>query len=136
MMRRMTGKGLAIGSLFLLALQSESVYTASASMMDETLESKVERRLRMEGRIRWDDLRVEAVNGQVTLYGVVKSNDEKGIAAKAASTVEGVSEIVNRLIVEPALPSAGQASEAQIEEESRDRVIEGPPGLKDRQILP
>jgi hypothetical protein len=109
---------------------------AVTEMQDETLESKVELRLRMEGRIRWDTLKVESDNGQVTLYGIVKSNEESGFAEKAASTVAGVKTVINKLIVQPGMPDPGQAPNATINEETRDRVIEGPPGLKDRQILP
>ncbi len=90
----------------------------------------------MEGRIRWDQLKVESHGGQVTLYGIVKSNEERGFAEKAASTVPGVEAVVNKLIVEPAMPDSGHAPNARINEESRDRVMEGPEGLKDRQILP
>jgi hypothetical protein len=136
MMRRTTSQGIAIGTLFLLALQSQDAYAAASPSMEETLESKVEQRLRMEGRIRWDDLRVEADNGRITLYGIVKSNEEKGFAEKAASTVKGVSGVVNKLIVQPDIPDPGHAPNARLNEESRDRVLEGPSGLKDRQILP
>ena len=103
---------------------------------DEALETKVEQRLRMEGRIRWDELKVESHEGQVTLYGIVKSNEEKGFAEKAASTVADVSGVHNKILVQPALPDPGHAPNARLNEETRDRVIEGPTGLKDRQILP
>lgn len=103
---------------------------------NETLESKVEQRVRMDGRIRWDDLRVEAHNGLVTLYGIVKSNEESGFAEKAASTVAGVSRIDNKLIVQPAMPDAGHDSGAQIREKSGANTIEGPEGLRERQIVP
>ncbi len=108
---------------------------AADDVGDERLESKVERRLRMEGRIRWESLKVEADEGLVTLYGIVKSNEERGFAEKAASTVKGVAAVSNKIIVEPGPPAPGDPT-AEIEEESRDRVIEGPGGLKDRQIMP
>lgn len=127
---------LAIAALGVLALQPDVARGVSESSKDETLESKVEQRLRMEGRIRWDELKVEANQGEVTLYGIVKSNEERGFAEKAASTVTGVSSIVNKLIVQPGMPDPGHAPNARINEESRDRVIEGPPGLKDRQVMP
>jgi hypothetical protein len=65
-----------------------------------------------------------------------KSNEEKGFAEKAASTVAGVASVVNTLIVQPNMPDPGQAPNSHLNEESRDRVIEDPTGLKDRQILP
>jgi hypothetical protein len=128
---------MAISAVLLFALHGAPALGATGSAAnDETLESKVEQRLRMEGRIRWDKLKVESQGGQVTLYGIVKSNEERGFAEKAASTVSGVSGVVNKLIVQPAMPDSGEAPNARINEESRDRVIEGPTGLKDRQILP
>ena len=124
-------------SVMVLMLTAEAApRQADTPATDETLQSKVEERLRMEGRIRWDQLKVESHGGQVTLYGIVKSNEERGFAEKAASTVSGVEAVVNNLIVEPAMPDSGQAPNARINEESRDRVMEGPAGLKDRQILP
>jgi len=66
----------------------------------------------------------------------VKSNEEKGFAEKAASTVADVSGVHNKILVQPALPDPGHAPNARLNEETRDRVIEGPTGLKDRQILP
>lgn len=138
MIRRiLTSRSLAV-LLFTLGLQGGGVALAEAPSPteDETLESKVERRLRMEGRIRWEELKVESDAGQVTLYGIVKSNEERGFAEKAASTVAGVSGVINNILVQSEGPSSGEAPDARINEESRDRVIEGPPGLPDRQILP
>lgn len=118
------------------AVESPGVGSKTAQdTADERLESEVERRLRMEGRIRWESLRVEADRGLVTLYGIVKSQEERGFAEKAASTVEGVAAVSNKILVQPALPPTTDPS-AKIEEDTRDRVIEGPGDLKDRQLLP
>lgn len=117
------------------ALSSEAA-VSEATSADEALESKVEQRLRMEGRIRWDELKVEARQGQVTLYGIVKSNEERGFAEKAASTVQDVTSVQNKILVQPNMPYQQGAPNAGLNEESRDRVLEGPPGLKDRQVMP
>lgn len=136
-MRSLSRWCLAMAALGALALHTDVASgVQDSAVKDETLQSKVEQRLRMEGRIRWDELKVVANQGEVILYGIVKSNEERGFAEKAASTVAGVSSIVNKLIVQPSMPDPGQAPDARINEESRDRVIEGPPGLKDRQIMP
>jgi len=128
---------MAIPSLMLLMLSADAtVSQADSPMKEETLEAKVEQRLRMEGRIRWDELKVKSDGGQVTLYGIVKSNEERGFAEKAASTVPGVGAVVNKLIVEPAMPDSGEAPNARIKEDSGNSVLQGPSGLKDRQILP
>jgi hypothetical protein len=126
-------------ALFLLLLSSapgSQAAVSEATSADEALESKVEQRLRMEGRIRWDELKVEARQGQVTLYGIVKSNEERGFAEKAASTVENVTSVQNKILVQPNMPYQPGAPNAGLNEESRDRVLEGPPGLKDRQVMP
>lgn len=117
-------------------LQVGTFGVSMASTSDETLQSQVERRLRMEGDIRWRDLKVEANDGVVTLYGIVGSKEERGKATDVASTVENIREVVNRILVAPGTSETRLADEAQINTETRDRVIEGPAGLKDRQILP
>jgi hypothetical protein len=139
---RCAGRAAAAGLSVLLAMLAWPASPTWAapdpepSLADEALESKVERRLRMEGRIRWDELRVEAKDGEVTLYGIVKSNEERGFAEKAASTVPDVTAVYNKILVQPNMPHPPVEPEARVNEETRDRVIEGPPGLKDRQVLP
>jgi len=128
--------GLAILILSVPTMNAGAATGPDATSADETLESKVERRLRMEGRIRWSDLKVEADSGRVTLYGIVPSNEERGFAEKAASTVPDVTAVDNRILVQPSMPVSPDAPNARINEETRDRIIEGPPGLKDRQVLP
>ena len=121
--------------LCLLAFQTVSA-AASTEREDQTLASKVELRLRMEGRIQWDTLKVESDKGQVTLYGIVKSIEQRGFAEKAASTVAGVNTVVNKLIVQPSMRDSDHPPNATLKEDTRDPVIKEPPGLKDRQILP
>ena len=70
---------------------------------DETIKSKVEERLRMDDRLDWEVLEVEADHGHVTLYGEVRTPEEKGLAALIATTVPGVKGLTNSIIVEPAL---------------------------------
>ncbi|OQW32309.1 MAG: hypothetical protein A4E19_19985 [Nitrospira sp. SG-bin1] len=119
-----------------LAYAQDQQQAAVQAVGDEILETKVERRLRMEGRIRFDSLKVEASNGKVTLYGIVKSNEEREWATKAASTVPEVVAIHNELLVQPESQPGDKSTDARITETTRDRVIEGPAGVKDRQILP
>ncbi len=49
---------------------------AVQTVADETFETKVERRLRMDGRIRFEGIKAEASTGEVTLYGIVNSIEE------------------------------------------------------------
>lgn len=66
---------------------------------DEQVKYKVEERLRTDGRIDWEVLAVEVQQGFVTLYGEVLTADQKGLASLIASTVPGVRELANRIIV-------------------------------------
>ena len=70
---------------------------------DEQIKYQVEERLRTDGRIDWDMLDVEVQQGEVTLYGEVLTEDQKGLASLIASTVSGVRELTNRIIVDRAL---------------------------------
>jgi hyperosmotically inducible periplasmic protein len=70
---------------------------------DEAIRSKIEKRLLMDERIDWELLRVEVNQGHATLYGEVRTPQEKGLAALIASTVPGVKGVSNSIIVEPAM---------------------------------
>jgi len=70
---------------------------------DERVKYNVERRLRTDGRIDWEVLDVEAHRGHVTLYGEVETQDQKGLAGLISSTVPGVRELTNSIIVDRAV---------------------------------
>ena len=70
------------------------------SEADENLRYRIEERLREDGRIDWEVLGVEVNRGQVTLYGKVQTEDQKGLASLIATTVPGVVGITNSIIVE------------------------------------
>ncbi|HLZ33223.1 MAG TPA: BON domain-containing protein [Nitrospira sp.] len=67
---------------------------------DEQVKYKVEERLRTDGRIDWEVIDVDVHRAQVTLYGEVLTEDQKGLASLIASTVPGVTELANRIIVD------------------------------------
>jgi osmotically-inducible protein OsmY len=73
---------------------------ADQTQTDEQVKYKVEERLRTDGRIDWEVLDVDVQRGQVTLYGEVLTEDQKGLASLIASTVPGVRELANRIIVD------------------------------------
>lgn len=73
---------------------------ADHAQSDEQVKYKVEERLRTDGRIDWEMLDVDVQRGQVTLYGEVLTEDQKGLASLIASTVPGVRELANRIIVD------------------------------------
>jgi osmotically-inducible protein OsmY len=76
---------------------------AEHAQSDEQVKYKVEKRLRTDGRIDWEMLDVEVQQGFITLYGEVLTEDQKGLASLIASTVPGVRELANRIIVDRAL---------------------------------
>jgi len=73
---------------------------AEQAQSDEQVKYKVEERLRTDGRIDWEVLDVDVQQGQVTLYGEVLTEDQKGLASLIASTVPGVRKLANRIIVD------------------------------------
>ena len=62
---------------------------ADHAQSDEQVRYNVEERLRTDGRIDWEVLDVDVQRGQVTLYGEVLTEDQKGLASLIASTVPG-----------------------------------------------
>src|SRR5437879_6172566 len=70
---------------------------------DETIRSRIENRLLLDDRIDWELLQVEVNAGHATLYGEVRTPQEKGLAAMLASMVPGVKDLTNSIIVEPAM---------------------------------
>lgn len=75
---------------------------ANQAQSDAQVQYRVEERLRTDGRIDWEALAVEVRKGQVTLYGEVETQDQKGMASLIASTVPGVGDLTNSIIVDTA----------------------------------
>src|SRR5207244_1877709 len=73
---------------------------ADQAQSDEQVQSRVEERLRTDGRIDWEALAVDVRKGRVTLYGEVETQDQKGMASLIASTVPGVVGLTNSIIVD------------------------------------
>ncbi|MEO8047501.1 MAG: BON domain-containing protein [Nitrospirota bacterium] len=66
---------------------------------DEQVKYKVEEQLRTDGRIEWEMLDVDVQHGEVTLYGEVETEDQKGLASLIATTVPGVRRLTNSILV-------------------------------------
>jgi len=96
---------------------------------DETVKSKIENRLRMDDRLNWELLDVSIDHGQVTLYGEVKTPEEKGLAALLASGVPGVEGVTNSILVEPALAPDHKLAQAIWQ------VVRSVPALADNDSL-
>jgi len=78
-------------------------WSTDQAQSDERIKYTVEKHLRTDGRMDWEVLDVEVSQGHVTLYGEVETEDQKGLANLIASTVHGVTAIINRVIVDAAL---------------------------------
>jgi hyperosmotically inducible protein len=116
MMRRQVRKARVAVAVVVLALSLIVLRGAAPSMnnismgqddgqaqTDETIRSKIEKRLLLDERIDWELLQVEVNEGHATLYGEVRTPQEKGLAALLASMVPGVKDLTNSIIVEPAM---------------------------------
>lgn len=103
---------------------------------DYEVQTRIEKRLRLEDNIHWRNLSVRVMQGNATLDGMVRTTEEKALATKLAATVPGLESLKNRVIVNPELPTLQDQEEPHIEMSSRDRVIEGQERLKDKQIMP
>ncbi|MCA9473389.1 MAG: BON domain-containing protein [Nitrospirales bacterium] len=77
-----------------------SAQATEQKQRDDQIKYDVEDRLRTDGRIDWEVLDVEVKHGHVTLYGEVRTQEEKGFATDIAIDVAGVTEIFNRIIVD------------------------------------
>jgi osmotically-inducible protein OsmY len=100
----------AVLALSLIGLRGTAPSAGNASIgldneqpqTDETIRSKIEKRLLLDERIDWELLQVEVNEGHATLYGEVRTPEERGLAALLASMVPGVKGVSNSIIVEPA----------------------------------
>lgn len=128
--------GLAVTTVPAIAEMQDVDQLRDPRLADEMLRSRVEKRLRLDDRISWENLKVAVEQGQVTLHGVVKTPEERGLAANIASTIPGIDALINRVVVEPDPAKRKDQQPTHIENETRDRVIEGQEGLKDKQIMP
>lgn len=97
--------------------------------IDEAIRAKIEKRLLMDDRIDWELLQVEVNQGHATLYGKVKTPQEKGLAALIASTVAGVKGLTNSIIVEPAMTKDHKLAKAVW------NMLRGVPALSENDTL-
>jgi osmotically-inducible protein OsmY len=68
-------------------------------MCDTDIEHRVVDAIQQSAALRGSDLRVDVVQGVVTLTGTLDSHDLRWAAREVAYAVEGVLEVVNRTTV-------------------------------------
>ena len=121
---------LSVLSVSLIGLRRVNADNPSLqSRKDETVKSKIEKRLRLDDRLNWELFDVSIEHGRVTLYGEVKTPEEKGLAALLASGVPGVEGVTNSILVEPALAPDHKLAQAVWQ------VVRSVPALADNDSL-
>jgi Flp pilus assembly secretin CpaC len=93
---------LIMGSLFLLfsLVNIVGAGMGSQSDQDSAITSMVIDKLQNDIYLRGDSINVETMNGEVTLKGLVKSQEDITRAGQLASYVDGVKKVDNRLNVD------------------------------------
>ncbi|MGE5257155.1 MAG: BON domain-containing protein [Hyphomicrobiales bacterium] len=93
---------LIIGSLFLVfsLVNIVGAGMGSQSDQDSVITSMVMDKLQNDIQLRGDSINVETINGEVTLKGLVKSQEDINRAGQLAGWVDGVKKVDNRLNVE------------------------------------
>jgi hyperosmotically inducible periplasmic protein len=79
--------------------EKEQHRTLSTSFHDATTTASVKIALAFKPGVRAVDVDVDTNRGTVTLYGEVRSEAERQLAAKVAEDVSGVREVVNHIQV-------------------------------------
>ncbi len=81
---------------------SVDVHPDHKMFTDKEITAHIQEFLKWHSRINPVNLRVETMNGIVTLSGTVSRSEEKSEAGKIAGTTKGVVEVVNSIHVKPA----------------------------------
>jgi len=85
---------------------------------DAQLTSAIQTKLNSDSGLQGKQLAVQAANGTVMLSGTVDNENQREAAARYASSVEGVKQVINNLQV---APSAAQATQEQPAEEEKPK---------------
>ena len=123
-------------AFFLLSSRMACAQATPAANTDGQIEMNVVHALDAAGQLKPDWITATTVQGVVTLSGTSSSAANKTLAATLASQVPGVSKVVNNLTVgnpqqqagEQA-PPAGQAQDAQAQQNGPDMQAENSAGL-------
>ena len=100
-----TRGSLRLSVILLITLMSVTV-ACSRGMSDAQISSQIQDRLNADSGLEGKQLGVQASNGVVTLSGTVDNEVERDAAARYASAIPGVKEVVNNLQVAPVAPVA------------------------------
>lgn len=118
---------------------SKSIQEALPAQNDreQSLEAKVERRLRLRDDLQWANLAVKVKGSHVTLFGEVATEQDRAVATNLASTIPGVTAITNRIIVNSDLSLPERSTRnGPADREGRNLILEGQRGVKRKEVLP
>jgi hyperosmotically inducible protein len=89
---------------------------------DAMLTARIKARMTADGRISPSRVHVDTFNGEVTLRGETPTQEEKDAAVEVASRVEGVRNVSNQIVVNPAVAGTGIPSGEEIKQQAEKAV--------------
>ena len=93
-------------SVILLTTMMGVTVACSRGISDAQISSQIQDRLNADSGLEGKQLGVQASNGVVTLSGTVDNEVQRDAAARYASAIPGVKEVVNNLQIAPVAPVA------------------------------
>jgi hyperosmotically inducible periplasmic protein len=87
-------------------------------MDDAMLTARIKTLMTADGRISPTRVNVDTLNGDVTLKGVVPTQEEKDAAEEVARKVEGVKSVSNQIVVHPAAAGSGVPSGKEMKQQA------------------
>ncbi len=91
---------LLIASVVTTSCRTPAGRSAGAVVDDSTITSKVKADLLLDDRVKGLGISVNTFEGNVTLTGGVKTQEQKDVAGRIASQVNGVKKVNNLLTVQ------------------------------------
>lgn len=91
---------LALGTIAAGSLGCSTIQSSSPQNADRQTSAKVQRVLKRDPVYKFANITVAASNGTVQLSGFTSSEKEKQRAQELAKQVDGVSEVINKIIVQ------------------------------------
>ena len=91
---------LALTTMAAGPLGCSTIQNVSPKMADHQLSSKVQRALRRDPVYKFAGINVTASNGTIQLSGFTSSQKEKQRAEELAKQIDGVNEVINRIVVQ------------------------------------
>lgn len=125
---------LALAAALVIASAGFAGPSSAAQAPDVWITTKVKMALLMAEDVSATAVRVDTMDGKVTLHGTVSSADEKARAERAARGVEGVQEVRNLLqVVEKSRQEAAAVADEAVSAEVKKR-LDADPALRDSKI--